>query len=667
MSGSNTTISTFDVPLIGDQVAPSNEAAVELLDTSLTYINTALNSLAIRLSDHDTKNAIIQHDVDISEDVEEGSLVYFNSETSTYEPAVAALLPLPGENGASIEAPSARVEGIIVSKDISGVTGTLLRGGYYTSSSVVNYCLGQNATAGTYYLSTTNPGRATKETDGLLRQPVLSYYGNGMFGLTLFYIAHDNHYHTTAMLISSWDTADPEDEDTPDGYLWVYNGELLRTAYVGTISRDTTAVFYNGILQPILTDSSSDFTIVNGKLYCKLTTQPESNSVVIFNHFPFAYNSAVVRGITSTNENMLRVENTNGVVTLTPYDFVSGGMAPSAVAVSSIIEGTVTYTPVVTGTVGGPGIQISRDVNGVATISATSLVGSQIDAYSIQHNGTTLITDGIFQYITFPAGRESEFVMSLPITDVPDDVTLKAYAWGTLNGTSTTLNVTGWYVEQPVIGSNTALPSINSATVNELSFNNGQAGMLSYGEVLLSGVTISAPGMLVARVTIPSIQEDNVELLRVGFRLEVDSTATSALTRGPGGSGVITGEMQAGERIEAGQAVYVNSSGRLGVCRANAQNLAGACVGIATNGSSAGGNVTYVISGITSVGRTGAALIPGTPVYIGTDGFIKNITSDAGVTTFLEGTALYLQRVGTAVTANLLQVAIEPAVIKGAI
>ena len=91
---SNTTISTYEVPLIGNQTAPTNEAAVALLDNSLSYINDALNGIARRLSDSDTRNAIIQHDVPITAEVFEGALVYFNTNTSKYEPALAALLPL---------------------------------------------------------------------------------------------------------------------------------------------------------------------------------------------------------------------------------------------------------------------------------------------------------------------------------------------------------------------------------------------------------------------------------------------------------------------------------------------------------------------------------------------------------------------------------------------
>lgn len=662
---SDTTISTYTVPLIGNQTAPTNEAAVAMLDNSLSYIQGALNELAGRQAETDTKNAIIQHDVPISADVSAGTLVYFNSETSTYEPALAVLLPLPGENGASIEAPSARVEGIILYTDNNQATGTLLRGGYYKSDTVADNCLGSDATAGTYYLSTTTAGKATKDTNGLLRQPVLSYYGDGMFSLTLFYMAHDNHYHTTAILTSAWTAVSEDDEDAPENAKWIYDGSLLASAYVGVLSRVTTAVFWNGELQPTLTDSSSQFDIVNGKLYAKTADAPAANSVVIFNHFPFAYNSSVVRSIQSSNENMLRVTDANGVVMLTPYDFIAGDSTPAQLAVSSIVEGKVSYTPVVSGISAGPGMAVSRNLNGITTVSLKTLVGDQIDAYSIQHNGTTLITDGVIQYITFPQGRSSEFVMFLPVTDVPEGVTLQAYAWGTMKDSSATLNVTGYFIPQPTADNPTTVPDTTDLTNTVSLAFSGTTGMLSYSEVALTGFTVTQPGMLVARVRTQGTASANYKLLRVGFKLAVaESNSSSAITPDPEAIGMVTGTLPAAQAISAGQAVYINADGKLAVCVANNQGLAGACVGIAMNGGSTGTEITYVISGILS---GGSGFVPGTPVYINTDGSLINLTSDAALETFLAGTAMYIQRVGTAVTTNLVQVAIEPAITKGAV
>ena len=661
----DTTIQTYTVPMVSSQQAASNEAAVSILDNSLSYIQNALNEMAGTISEANSKNAIIRHGVPIGEGVFAGSLVYYNSDPyhACFEPALAELEAIPGDQGQSIESPKARVEGIIIRIDNSGATGTLLCGGYYESDDIVRACLGDNATAGTYYLSPTVAGMATKDTNGLLRQPVLSYYGDGKFSLSLFYMAHDNHFHTTATLGSAWDSAQ---EGAPEGAVWEYDvPALLADQYIGEISPITTAVFYNGILQPVLGTAftQSPFAIADGKLYYNGTSAPAANDVVIFNHFPFAYNSSVVRSIQSTNENMLKVEDANGVVTLTPYDFVGAGSTPSAAAVASIVGGTVSYTPVVPGVAAGPGMTVTRALNGVTTISLSSMVGDPIDAYSIQHNGSTLITDGVLQFITFPANRTSEFVMFLPVTDVPEGVVLQASAWGTLYGPQTSLVMNGYFIEQPSSGNNTVLPNTaDLSNASTVSFT-GQSGELSYAEIALTGCTITAPGMLVARVRPASTPSRDIQLLRVGFKLNIAETSSTTATEPTDNGSMVTGELVAAEAIAAGQAVYINASGQLAVCRANNAANAGLCVGVAFNGGSVGTAITYVISGVTQA-PAGATLTPGKPVYINTDGTLINLSTDAEVETFYESNE-FLHRIGTAVTSNLVQVHIESAITKG--
>lgn len=665
---------TYVVPKISGTEVASNEAAIAVLDNSLEYIEGALNSLSGRLDTAGTRYAVIQQGVPISSDVGVGTLVYYNPEAghARFEPALAKLLALPGEHGESIEAPCARVEGIIISTDASNTFGTLLRGGYYEDPLVIRNCLGADATAGIYYLSTTSAGHATKNTDGLLRQPVLSYYNGpeGKFSLSLFYMAHDNHYHTTAILsgktineevYSGWNPVSSDDEFAPEEFNWVYDGDLLRNAYIGILSPVTTAVFWNGILQPVL-DNSGVFAINGGYLYAKMPEPPEVGSVSIFNHFPFAYNSSVVRSIQSTNENMLRVTDTNGVVTLSPYELVGAGSSPSAMAVASITGGTMTYTPVVSGIGGGPGLNVARDITGVVTISLSSMIGEQIDAYSIQHNGTTLITDGVLQFITFPANRTSEFVMFLPVTDVPEGTVLQASAWGTMYGAGAVLNVTGYFIQQPTDGNNTLLPNTSDLTNEEAMSFNGANGELTYKEHVLKGCTVSAPGMLVCRVRKTTVSSSNVQLLRAGFKFSVAQANTAVATTPSGDIGAAVGTAIAATSILIGQPVFINQAGQLAVCNAGNVAHADTCVGIAISGGAAGTEVTYIISGIASSGRND--LIPGTPIYIGMNGTLANITTDSGVETFFDNNAMFLQRVGTAVSKNLMQVNIAPAVIK---
>lgn len=659
------TVNDYVIPRIQGTTAATEEAAVAVLDNALGTIENDLNDLASRISLLGSKAAVIRQGVPISESVGVGCFVYFNTETSLFEPALAQLESLPGSQGQSIEAPSARVEGLIIDKD--GVIGTMLCGGYYESDIVARNALlpEGTATAGVYYLSPYMPGRATKETYGLLRQPVLSYYGYGKMSLSLFYMAHDGHYHSTAVLNDSngWSPV-TSDMDAPANATFVYSGTLFTDQYVGELSPDTTAVFYKGVLQPVSNPANLDaaFAIQDGNLYTRFTSVPAAGDVTVFNYFPFAYNGSVIRSIVSDND-LLTVRNVNGMVTLSPYTFTGAGTAASPLAVASLTGGTVSYTPVISDLSAGPGMSITKDLYGKATISLASQIGSLIDAWSIQHNGTTVITNGVLPFITFPAGRQSEFVMFLPVDDVPEGATMTASAWGTLYGSSASLVVYGYFIPQPNAGELVELPD-TSSTANSADLNfRGEAGELSYGETALEGVSITRPGMLVARVRVPSAPANDVCLLRVGFKLAVVDAETSGTEFHIEEGSMIYSTIQAGGPINVGDAVRIDSNGHLTKCCANSSSAAGTCVGIALNTATAGAMVNYIQSGIADSGRLD--LTPGTPVYINTDGSLIQIATDAEATTFLNGSAVFLQKVGIAVTTNLVQVGIEPAVLKG--
>lgn len=80
-----------------------------------------------------------------------------------------------------------------------------MRSGYYESAAITA-TIGTGAEAGIYYLSPTNAGKATKTPGWNLRQPCLSYYGDGKFSLFTHYLAHDNHHHTS-LVIGDWQAA----------------------------------------------------------------------------------------------------------------------------------------------------------------------------------------------------------------------------------------------------------------------------------------------------------------------------------------------------------------------------------------------------------------------------------------------------------------------------
>lgn len=639
---------TFQLPRISAGV--SGEAAINTLNAPVEATEQALNQLSARISNQNNKSAVIRQYVPIAEGVLPGTLVYYDTETARFAPAIAELLGTPGENGASVESPKARCEGLILAIDSSGVTGTMLCGGYYESASVAQACLGVDAVAGTYYLSPFNAGKAVLDTYGHLRQAILSYYGNGKFNLNVFYLAHDNHFHGSSVLTGMWVTADhfePDGVTPPEGAAYVYDGSGdLSFDNLGQLTAATTAVFYKGTLQI----QGDDFLIEQGYLWYKGSIPPGTGEVVVFNHYPFAYNSPIIRSVESTND-ALSVVNRNGLVLLTMSDYVAGTVAKNAMAISAIAGNRILYTPVVTEANQGPGILVTRAADGGVTIAASNLVGCPLDAYSINHNGTNMTSDGTFTYFTFPKSRRSEFVMSMPAKDVSDGTKMKATAWGICAGAGATFDVKMYFVPTPGASSPVPLPSAPSTTTT-LSFS-GQSGQLTYAETP-AVVEFEGDGMLFASVAIQSAPSSDIRLMRAGFKFDIVKSESGDEEEAPpvDTTNAITGTLTSGYTASKYDLVYV-VDGRLALCRSNNVASANSCVGMALANASTGDSLEYIITGI--VQDPSFSFTPGHPVYVGLDG--KLTQAD------LSQTAAYVQKVGMALTAVAVQIRLETAVI----
>lgn len=646
-------------PLAGATVS-GNMTGAELIDTRFDTVETALNDLSSRIYSLNTRSAIVRHDVPLDdgtvsgERVHVGSLVYYNTAMAKYCNAKAVTLAESTAGGMTIEAPSARVEGIILAtNDGSPLTGTMLCGGYWEDTTVANNCLGTGAGPGVYYLSPTVAGTATLDTYGHLRQPVLSYYGYGKFSMTLFYMAHDNHFHSTSKLDDDWGPANVNINGSTSNY--VYNGTL--DAGLGEIG-DTTAIFQDGKLQAP-GDPNNHFRIYNNRLYYMDAEEP-TGTIVLFNHYPFAYGSSVVRTITSDNS-ALSVKNENGQVTLTANDFTQGATNKSALAIYGISGKELNYTPVVTDVQAGPGITVSRATDGTAYISAANTIGGLMDAFSINHNGTTLITDGNnLQFITFPAGRASQFVMYLPVQGLSTPCTVSV--WGIKAGaTSAMLKVNASFIPDPTLGQTSEI--VMGGGTGTLVYSADQAATtntLTYEEDTVAGCTASGSGLLVATVAVDTNTGSQVKLLRTGFKLAAiasnigvsgDIVDSNAITQ--------TLEVAPSAEIKAGDAVLLLDSGKLAVCtniKNGAAHNANRCVGIAVTGGTGGDQLQYMISGTMTLPVAGGAA--GQSLYIDRDGSLRPVTDTDDFMQEVD----FLQKVGTILTGSKIQVTIEPAV-----
>lgn len=668
-------IITYNVSKLGTAggVTPVDaNAAIDMLDSRIEQANTALNDLSLRVERLNTKSAIIRQHVPIATGVVAGNFVYYDAANARFDKAQALTLAETTETGNTIEAPQARVEGLIIGVDAGGgdaLTGTMLCGGYWEDSTLVNTCLEDESTPrppGIYYLSPVTAGKATRNTYGHLRQPVLSYYGAGKMNLSIFYMAHDNHYHSSQRLDDNWIDAAEVVGSTVNGVVitgpsnaqFVYSGPF--DYGIGAIG-DTTAVFRNGVLQDTKVGATNRVFVIQDNLlwYCD-SNKPAPKEVTIFNHYPFAYDTSVVRTVVSASD-AITVTNTNGLITIKGNDFENGAISKSSYAISAINGKTLAYTPVITDIAAGPGIVVSKALDGSAYISSASNIGGLIDAYNINHNGTTLISNGLYQYITFPASRRSSFIMMIPVTGITTPCT--ASVWGMKYGEiGITLGIQAQFIPDPTTTTQSAIP--NEVYTGDLQFASGEGGnSLVYSEVQLSGCTVSGNGTLIASVSV-DLSESNVQvqLLRAGFKFGA-ITANIPITEDEMPS--ITQFLTAGEHIEAGTAVMIyNDAGtsRLVACtnvNGSYNNTANKCVGVAMHDAEYRDTLQYLITGtMTYTPETDLPLTPGQSLYIGTDGKLVPV---ANTTTFLTQ-ANYLQKVGTLLETNKIQVNIEPAV-----
>ena len=659
---------TYHINKLSEADPDNNDAAVTVIDASITQVENALNNLSERVDNLTTKSAVVRQHVPLGTGVLVGDLVYYDAHMDVaaearrgqYEKALATTLAETTPQGQTIEAPSARVEGMVIAIDpgTNPVTGTLLIGGYWINETAARNCLGSGAHPGIYYLSPVNAGKATLDPGGHLRQPVLSYYGAGQFSMSLFYMAHDNHFHSSQVLASGYWTG--VSGVTIDGRPAYYKYIGPTASALGDIG-DTTAVFYNGILQNTRGNTGL-FAISDGYLYyMDGTTEAPDGVVILFNHYPFAYESAVVRTVYSTND-AITVTNTNGNIAISGNDFIRGITAKSSQAIYSINGRELNYTPVVTDIAAGAGINVNRSLDGTAIISADTVINDLMDAYSINYNGTTLISDASnppLQYITFPAGRYAEFVMYRPVQNIGDAVCNVAI-WGMKVGTNdATLGVTARFIPDPTSGNPTNI-SEQAAGTADLTIGGGDAASsLSYEEVVIPGVTVSGSGMLVAVVGCTS--SNQIQLLRTGFKLTVNAEET-AQTRGievedsPAIKQTLT--VATGETIQAGDALMI-ANGYLVRCLNYKDGLAdntNRCVGIALANATEGQSLTYMITG--TMDLTVANASPGDSLYINEYG---KLTAVPDVDAFMTRVR-FLQKVGTALTGNKVQINIESAV-----
>lgn len=480
----------------------AGQATPAKFNAPLEYIQKSLNSLQAKLDGLVNKSAVLQWNATVSDDTNIGDLVYFDSqEGSCFRPAIARLLGKPGSQGQSVQAPSSRVQGLVISLN----PAVILKQGYYESNAIIS-TIGTGASAGMYFLSPQTAGKATKDPGWNMRQPCISYYGDGKFSMLTNYLAHDNHHHSYAKLTTSIAADDYQGQDQKKGSVcWI-----APTEDIGQLSSVTTAIFADGIL------NNTNYQCTAHAVWYTGSATPASY-IQVFNVIPFAYGDSVVRSLATQT---LDIEGSQGNlrINLPTYEITQNTFADSAV--SNIDGKYLQKTPVVSKITAGAGIYLKQLSNGIYNIASDQLVGSYLDATDMYMNGTQRVATSLLTYNVFPSGKQTSYTMSLPITNSSKQE-YKASVWLYSRGqASGTVYITFYWI--PLLQqSATAIP--NTGVETTLRLSNSTANNLLLQKVNIADFTLTSSGTLVAKLTMKSPAKDTY-IYRSGFML--DATAT---------------------------------------------------------------------------------------------------------------------------------------------
>lgn len=625
------------------------QAGLDNFNTPISQIQAALNTLEGKLQGISNKQALIQYQQPLyrQNDVitaQIGDLMYWDAQAAAFRPALSLLRAYPGQQGQSLQAPCSRVCGMLLS--IHNGTGTLLTGGFYTSQAAVLGCLGPNALPGTYYLSSTDQGKAVKDTKGMLRQPVLQYFGNGKFCIPLYYMAQDTHQHATIILQGHWV---PLFGDSGLSYKYMPTSQQVSLfAQLGQLTTGTTAIFYKGVLQ---TPNMDLFKIIDSQLYLTKGQPPVAGDVLLANHYPLAYGSPIVRSVQSVSPRLAVTSKGHGQIQLDLQDFqYASQQLVEGTAIHSIKDNVIVRTPVITDLQAGSGITITKSATGAALISSSYLAQTPLQATLVNFNGAVQVAQQNFIYTTFVKGSDTSIVYYMPVHDVREQSVMAAYPWvqAASQGTLTVRMDFVPIAKQAPVQLPVSLPTVGGLTIPQVD-----KGCVYFVQGK-QGITIKGPGMLVCCLQ-HSSSDSALSLLRYGFILhhavaypDVNKPTTSSV------DAMIYSSVVAGEDIPAFTTVYIKQ-GKAYICRAAQDATYDLAVGMTAEDYAQGSDVSIISAG--TIQNSSLALTPGAPIYIGAAGQVLQNMDQAA-----QSTLSYVQRVGIALNSTTIQVRIGTAI-----
>lgn len=481
----------ISIPRISD----SDKAIAETFNKSLDAIDTRLDILQEAVNKQSNDNGVVVSGVPAMDSVSVGNAVYM-TDSGAVAPAIMAFDSSVTDTGKSIVSASARVFGVVIAKE--GKTVSVLISGAYTSSAVVQGCIGSNPGIGTYYLSSSVAGKVVSDPNSVpMAQPVLTYLGTDSICVSPMAQPVYNHFHAGYTLTGEWVTS-----VNNHGYEVRYNGSE-DLAGMGLLIPGSTVAFSNGVL--------ADIDIKGDELWAK-TEDVVKGVFKLFTAMPASDGSGYIRSVYSSDGSVKSTVN-HGIADISvAFDTQNGD--PTGVAVSSISGTEVKTTPVVT-SIKGVGMTTSTDKTGAVTLFASGTNYDRLTATEYNLNGAKRTSDNLYTYVVIPSESTAGFTIT---RDIFTETPLNVSVWiDGISYTAKNLSVSVWFVPFPTKGSNTQLAPEKTPAIEGTISSSGKGEMtIEHMAMEISEPIATTSGMLIAKITGDG-SSGALKVLRSGF------------------------------------------------------------------------------------------------------------------------------------------------------
>lgn len=477
------------------RISDSDKAIAATFNKSLDEIETHLNLLQDSVSSQSNDNGVVVSGVPATDSVSVGNVVYM-TDSGVVAPAIMAFDSSVTDTGKSIVSASARVFGVVIAKE--GKKVSVLISGAYTSSAVVQGCIGSDPVIGTYYLSSSVAGTVVFGPDSVpMAQPVLTCLGEDIICVSAMAQPVYNHCHTGYTLTGEWV---PSADNL--GYGVRYNGDE-DLAGMGLLVPGSTVAFANGVL--------ADIDIKGDELWAK--TEDDVKGVVkLFTAMPASDGSGYIRSVYSS-DGSVKSTVTHGIADISvAFDTQKGN--PTGVAVSSISGTEVKTTPVVT-SIKGVGMTTSTDKTGAVTLFAPGTNYERLTATEYNLNGAKRTSDNLYTYVVIPSTSTAGFTIT---RDIFTETPLNVSVWiDGISYTAKNLSVSVWFVPFPTENNPTQLAPEKTPAIEGTISSSGNGEMTIEHMVMgISEPIAATSGMLIAKITGDG-SSGALKVLRAGF------------------------------------------------------------------------------------------------------------------------------------------------------